>query len=230
VIVSYDVPSEFAAKGETKTIPVVFGVGADPVKLGLVDSFNQPRGNLTGVTAFFGVLGPKQLELLHELLPNSRTVALLLNPSNLNSQIDTPAIQGAAGALGQHLEVLTASTENELEMAFTTMVRQRVDALVVKPDPFFISQRERLVTLAAHHAIPAIYSLRLFVDLGGLISYGGSPLDAYRQVVGQHMVALATYMGHVNIYATYWYLEATPELLRDIADNGETFVCGGEQS
>jgi len=182
VIVAYDLPSAFAAKGATKTIPVVFGVGADPVKLGLVDSFNQPRGNLTGVTAFFGVLGPKQLELPHELLPNSRTVALLLNPSNLNSQIDTPAIQRAAGALGQHLEVLTASTENELEMAFTTMVRQRVDALVVKPDPFFISQRERLVTLAAHHAIPAIYSLRLFVDLGGLISYGGSLLDAYRQV------------------------------------------------
>jgi putative tryptophan/tyrosine transport system substrate-binding protein len=182
VIVAYDLPSAFAAKEATKTIPVVFAAGADPVKLGLVDSFNQPRGNLTGVSVVFGALGPKQLELLHELLPNSRTVGLLLNPSNLNSQIDTPATQAAADAMGQHLEVLTASTENELETAFTTMVRQRVDALVVKPDPFLISQRERLVALAAHHAIPAIYSHRVFVDLGGLISYGGTLLDAYRQV------------------------------------------------
>ena len=181
-IVAYDVPSAFAAKEATKTIPVVFGVGADPVKLGLVDSFNQPRGNLTGVSIFAGALGPKQLELLHELLPNPRTVGLLLNPSNLNSQIDTPAIQAAADAMGQHLEVLTASTENELETAFTTMVRQRVDALVVKPDPFLISQRERLVALAAHHAIPAIYSHRVYVDLGGLISYGGTVLDAFRRV------------------------------------------------
>jgi putative ABC transport system substrate-binding protein len=133
--------------------------------LDLVDSFNQPRGNLTGVFGLLGALGPKQLELLHELLPN-----LLLNPSNLNSQIDTPAIQAAADAMGQRLEVLTASTENELETAFTAMVRQRVDAPVVKPDPFLISQRERLVALAAHHAIPAIYSLRVFVNLGGLIS------------------------------------------------------------
>jgi putative tryptophan/tyrosine transport system substrate-binding protein len=182
VIVAYDLPSAFAAKEATKTIPVVFAAGADPVKLGLVDSFNQPRGNLTGVSVVFGALGPKQLELLHELLPNSRKVGLLLNPSNLNSQIDTPATQAAADAMGQHLEVLTASTENELETAFTTMVRQRVDALVVKPDPFLISQRERLVALAAHHAIPAIYSHRVFVDLGGLISYGGTLLDAYRQV------------------------------------------------
>jgi putative tryptophan/tyrosine transport system substrate-binding protein len=182
VIVALSPPAAFAAKEATKTIPVVFGFGVDPVKLGLVDSFNQPRGNLTGVTGFFGALGPKQLELLHELLPNSRTVALLLNPSNPTSKIDTPAIQAAADAIGQHLEVLSASTENELETAFTTMVRQRVDALVVKPDQFFVSRRERLVALAAHHAIPAIYSLRMFVDLGGLISYGDSILDAYRQV------------------------------------------------
>jgi putative tryptophan/tyrosine transport system substrate-binding protein len=189
VIVAYDLPSAFAAKEATKAIPVVFGIGADPVKLGLVDSLNQPRGNLTGVYVLFGALGPKQLELIHELLPNSSTVALLLNPSNPNSQIDTPAIQAAADALGQHLEVLTATTKDELETVFTTMVRQRVDALVVKPDPFFISLRERLIALAAYHAIPTIYSLRVFVDLGGLISYGGSPLDAYRQ--------MGTYTGRI---------------------------------
>jgi putative tryptophan/tyrosine transport system substrate-binding protein len=189
VIVAHGVPSAFAAKEATKTIPVVFVVGADPVKLGLVDSFNQPRGSLTGVSIFAGALGPKQLELLHELLPNSRTVGLLLNPSNLNSQIDTPAIQAAADAMGQHLEVLTASTENELEPAFTTMVRQRVDALVVRPDQFLISQRERLVALAAHHAIPAIYPIRSFVDFGGLLSYGAIPWDAYRQ--------MGTYTGRI---------------------------------
>jgi putative tryptophan/tyrosine transport system substrate-binding protein len=133
------------------------------------------------VTTLLGSLGPKQLELLRELLPNSNKVALLLNPSNPNSQIDTPAIQAAADALGQHLEVLTTTTEDELEITFATMIRQRVDALVVKPDPFFISRRERLVALAAHHAIPAIYPLRVFVDIGGLMSYGGSNLHTYRQ-------------------------------------------------
>jgi putative tryptophan/tyrosine transport system substrate-binding protein len=122
------------------------------------------------------------LELLRELLPNSNKVALLLNPGNPNAQIDTPEIQAAADALGERLEILTASTEGELETSFTTLVRQGVHALVVKPDPFFISQRERLVALAAHHAIPAIYSLRVFVDLGGLISYGGSLLDEFREV------------------------------------------------
>jgi putative ABC transport system substrate-binding protein len=115
VIVAYDLPSAFAAKEATKAIPVVFGIGADPVKLGLVDSLNQPRGNLTGVYVLFGALGPKQLELIHELLPNSSTVALLLNPSNPNSQIDTPAIQAAADALGQRLEVLTATTKTNLK-------------------------------------------------------------------------------------------------------------------
>jgi putative tryptophan/tyrosine transport system substrate-binding protein len=182
VIVAYDLPSAFAAKETTKTIPVVFGIGADPVKLGLVDSFNQPRGNLTGVTTLLGSLGPKQLELLRELLPNSNKVALLLNPSNPNAQIDTPEIQAAADALGERLEVLAAGTESELETGFTTLVGQGVHALVVKADPLFISLRERLVALAAHHAIPAIYSHREFVELGGLMSYGGTRLDAYRQV------------------------------------------------
>jgi len=182
VIVAYDLPSAFAAKEATKTIPVVFGVGADPVKLGLVDSFNRPRGNLTGVTTLLGSLGPKQLELLRELLPNSNKVALLLNPSNPNAQIDTPEIQAAADALGECLEVLTASTESELETSFTTSVGQGIHALVVKPDPLFMSLRERMVALAAHHAIPAIYSHREFVELGGLMSYRGTRLDAYRQI------------------------------------------------
>jgi putative ABC transport system substrate-binding protein len=182
VIVAYDVPSAFAAKEATKTIPIVFSIGADPVKVGLVESLSRPNGNLTGVAALLSSLGPKQLELLHELLPTSNKVALLLNPSNPNAQIDAPEIRAAADALGERLEVLTARTESELETSFTSMVRQEVHALVVKPDPLFISLRERLVALAAHHAIPAIYSHRVFVDVGGLISYGATLLDKYRQV------------------------------------------------
>jgi putative ABC transport system substrate-binding protein len=134
------------------------------------------------VSILLASLGPKQLELLHELLPNSSKIVLLLNPSNPNSQIDTAQIQAAADALREHLEVLTASTESELDTAFTTLARQEVYALVVKPDPLFMSQRERLVTLAAQHAIPAIYPSREFVVLGGLMSYGGSDLDALRRV------------------------------------------------
>jgi putative tryptophan/tyrosine transport system substrate-binding protein len=162
VIVAFDAPSSLAAKATTGTIPIVFVTGADPVKLGLVDSFNRPSGNLTGVSNFLTSLGPKQLELLHELLPSSSTIALLVNPSNPNLRIDAPEIQAAADALGQHLEVLAASTESDLETAFTIMVQERVDALVVKPDPFFVGRHERIAALAARHAMPAIYSFRTF--------------------------------------------------------------------
>jgi putative ABC transport system substrate-binding protein len=182
VIWATDVPAAFAAKAATKTTPIVFLAGADPVKLGLVDSLNQPHGNLTGVTNLLSSLGPKQLELLHELIPNLGGVALLVNPSNPNSRIDSPQIQAAADALGQHLEVLTASTDNELDTAFTTMIQRRVDALIVKPDPFFIYRCERLVGLASRHAMPAIYSLPVFAKVGGLMSYGGNVEDSYRQV------------------------------------------------
>jgi putative tryptophan/tyrosine transport system substrate-binding protein len=181
VIIAWDAPSALAAKAATRTIPIVFATGTDPLKLGLVDSFNQPRGNLTGVTTFLSSLGPKQLELLRELLPRSDKVAFLVNPSNLNARIDAPEIQTAADALGQHLEVLTASTENELDAAFTTMVQERIDALLVKPDPFFIDRRKRLVALASRHAVPAIYPIPVFVEVGGLMSYGTDLAHAYQQ-------------------------------------------------
>ena len=181
VIVTWDVPASFAAKAATKTIPIVFSIGTDPLSLGLVDSFNQPHGNLTGVTTLLSSLGPKQLELLQELLPGRGRVAFLVNPSNLNSRIDGHEIQAAADALGQYLEVLTASTENELDATFTTMVQERIDALLVKPDLFFISQRERLAALASRHAVPAIYSLPAFVEVGGLMSYGTDLLHSYQQ-------------------------------------------------
>jgi putative tryptophan/tyrosine transport system substrate-binding protein len=181
LIVALDVPAALAAKAATKTTPIVFLTGADPVALGLVSSLNHPLANVTGVTTLLSSLGPKQLEFIHELLPGSARVGLLVNPSNLNSRIDIAEVQAAADALGQRLEVLTASTESELETAFATMVRKQVDALIVKADPFFIYQCNRLVALTAQHAMPAIYPLPLFVNVGGLMSYGTDLVDSYRQ-------------------------------------------------
>src|SRR3984957_5485034 len=180
-IFAADLPSAFAAKAATKTIPIVFGTGADPVKVGLVDSLSRPKGNLTGVSVLIGLLGPKKVELLHELLPAANTIALLANPGNVNIKTDEPEIRAAADGLKLHLEVLTASTESDLEAAFATMVQHRVGSLILLPDPFFISRGKQLVALAARHAMPAIYPLRIFADLGGLMSYGGSLVELYQQ-------------------------------------------------
>jgi putative ABC transport system substrate-binding protein len=177
-----DLPSAFAAKAATKTIPIVFGTGADPNKVGLVDSLSRPKDNLTGVSVFLSVLGPRRVELLHELLPAADTIALLANPDNMNIKTDEPEIRAAADRLKHHLEVLTASTESDLEAAFATMVEHRVGSLIVMPDPFFISRTEQLVALATRHAMPAIYPLRSFADLGGLMSYGASVVDLNNQI------------------------------------------------
>ena len=168
VIVAFDLPSAFAAKAATKTIPIVFSVGADPVKVGLVESFSRPKANLTGMSVSSSVGGPKRVELLHELLPVVKAIALLGNPHHPNFPLDTPDIRAAADTLMQRFEPLAASTESDLEAAFAT------SALIVEPDPFFISQREQLVELAARHKIPTIYPSRVFADVGGLISYGSS--------------------------------------------------------
>jgi putative ABC transport system substrate-binding protein len=172
VIVAWDAPAAFAAKAATKTIPIVFGTGADPVKTGLVDSFSRPGGNLTGVTYLISMLGPKRLELLIELLPSTNTIALLVNPNNPNVASDAPETEAAANALGRRLEVLTASTEGDLEAAFTTMVRRQAGALIVMPDPFFFARRLQLIVLAARYAVPTIYFVREFTEIGGLMSYG----------------------------------------------------------
>jgi putative tryptophan/tyrosine transport system substrate-binding protein len=137
VIFAPDVPATFAAKEATRTIPIVFVVAADPVKMGLVDSLSRPKGNLTGMSVVVSVLGPKRVELLHELLPAADTIALLANPGNVNIKTDEPEIRTAADRLKQRLEVLTASTESDLEAAFATMVQHRVGSLIVTPDPFF---------------------------------------------------------------------------------------------
>jgi putative ABC transport system substrate-binding protein len=180
-ILTTDLPSAFAAKAATKTIPIVFVMGADPVKVGLVDSFSRPKGNLTGVSVITSLLGPKHVELLHELLPAANSNAVLANPGNVNVKTDEPEIRAAVDRLKQHLEVLTASTESDLEAVFATMVQHRVGSLIVIPDPFFISRSKQLVALAARHAIPAIYPMRIFADVGGLMSYGGSFVGLYQQ-------------------------------------------------
>jgi putative ABC transport system substrate-binding protein len=171
VIVCFDAPAAFAAKAATKTIPIVFVTGADPVKIGLVDSFSRPGGNLTGVFVLVSMLGPKRLELLREVLPSISTFALLVNPSNPNV-VDAPETEAAANAIGRRLEVLTGSTEGDLEAAFTAMVRRHVSALVVMPDPFLYARREQLVALAACYGVPTIYPSRDFTEIGGLMSYG----------------------------------------------------------
>jgi putative ABC transport system substrate-binding protein len=169
-----DVPSAFAAKAATETIPIVFVIGTDPVRVGLVDSLSRPKGNVTGMSVLISVLGPKRMELLHELLPAANTIGLLANHGNVNIKTDEPEIRAAADRLNHHLEVLTASTESDLEAAFTTIVQHRVGSLIVTPDPFFFSRREQLVALAARHVVPAIYPNRWFAEFGGLISYGSN--------------------------------------------------------
>ena len=138
VIVCFDGPASFAAKAATKTIPIVFLTGAVPVKIGLVDNFNRPGGNLTGVTVLISILGPKRLELLRELLPSTTTVALLANPNNPNFGADPPETEAAANALGRRLEVLRATTERDLDAAFTTIVERQAGALVVMSDTVFL--------------------------------------------------------------------------------------------
>jgi putative tryptophan/tyrosine transport system substrate-binding protein len=183
VIVAFDAPAASAAKAATKTIPIVFSTGADPVKTGLVDSFSRPGGNLTGVFVLVSMLGPKRLELLRELLPSISTIALLVNPSNPNV-VDVPETEAAANAIGRRLEVLKASTERDLEAAFTTIVA-RHGALVVMPDPFFFQRRVRaqLIALAARYTLPTIYPARDFTEIGGLMSYGTNlSLDLPQQI------------------------------------------------
>jgi putative tryptophan/tyrosine transport system substrate-binding protein len=182
VIACFDTPSAFAAKAATGTIPIVFGTGADPVKIGLVDSFNQPGGNLTGISNLISGLGPKRFELLHELIPNASTIAVLVNPDNPNAPAYAPETQAAADALRVHLEVLTASSEDDLEMAFTIIAQRRAEALVVMADPIFLSRGQQLVVLAARHAVPAIFPIRMYAELGGLVSYGTDYIEEYQKM------------------------------------------------
>jgi putative ABC transport system substrate-binding protein len=172
-----------AAKAATTTIPIVFGVGDDPVKLGLVASLARPGGNLTGINFLNRELAAKQLELLREMVPLASRLAVLVNPADaaITEQILRQVERGAR-ALGLQVQVLNASTSREIDAAFTTLVRERCDALFVGADPFFNSRRLQLSLLAMRHAVPAIYSGREFAEAGGLITYGSDIADAYRQM------------------------------------------------
>jgi ABC-type uncharacterized transport system substrate-binding protein len=174
-------PSVMAAKVATTTIPIVFVFGGDPVKADMVTSFNRPGGNMTGVSFFSTGVGAKRLELLSQLAPNIPTVALLLNPNNPEATPQPSDFEEAARRLGRQFHVLNAGNEAEIDTAFAALVERRVGALVVGGDPFFASRRGQLTALAARHAIPAIYSLREFTADGGLMSYGNSLTEAYRQ-------------------------------------------------
>jgi putative ABC transport system substrate-binding protein len=173
--------SALAAKTATATIPIVFLTGADPVQAGLVASLSRPGGNLTGVTSLGVELGPKRLELLHELVPAATTIAILVNPANRSAEIQVRDMQAAARTLGLELHILQASTEREIDAAFAALTRLRAGALVISPEAFFNSRSEQLAALTVRHAVPAIYTYREFAAAGGLMSYGGSITDSYRQ-------------------------------------------------
>jgi putative tryptophan/tyrosine transport system substrate-binding protein len=174
--------SALAAKAATATIPIVFLMGdLDPVQAGIVTSLNRPGGNITGVTPFLSVLGPKQVELLSELVPNATVIGMLVDPNFPDAKTQARNAQEAARALRRHISVLNASNDRDLEKAFATLVQRGIGALLVGNDAFFNSHRAQLVALAARHAIPAIYSFREFVEAGGLMSYAPSLVDAYRQ-------------------------------------------------
>jgi putative tryptophan/tyrosine transport system substrate-binding protein len=157
-------------------------IGGDPVKLDLVASFNRPNRNITGVTILFNTLVAKQLETLHETVPQARLIGFLVNPTNPNAESDTREVQTAANVLGQDLVVVKVSAEIGLETAFLTFAQQGISALVVAADPLFVDRRERLVELVGRQRLPAIYPMRDFVAAGGLMSYGTSLADGYRQV------------------------------------------------
>jgi putative tryptophan/tyrosine transport system substrate-binding protein len=171
-----------AAKVATATIPIVFVIGTDPVKLGLVASFNRPGGNMTGVSWLAAALGAKQLELVTDLLPNATMIAMLVNPDNTVSESELKEVQEVSRARGREIFGLRASSEREIDAAFATLIRQRVGALLVSSDSLFFARRDQLVTLAARHAVPAIYPVREYAAAGGLMSYGTRLSDAYRQV------------------------------------------------
>jgi putative tryptophan/tyrosine transport system substrate-binding protein len=176
-------PSAIAAKAATTTIPVVFAVSEDPVRLGLVTSLARPGGNLTGVNFFNAELAAKRLELLRELVPAVTRVAVLVNPANAETTESTLRdVAAAARTIGLQIKAFNASTSPEIDATFATLVRERPDALFVAGDGFFLSRRVQLANLTVRHAIPAAFSVRQYVEAGGLMSYGSDPLDIYRQI------------------------------------------------
>jgi putative ABC transport system substrate-binding protein len=174
-------PSPLAAKAATATIPIVFTLGGDPVETGLVASLNRPGGNLTGTTIMTVEMGPKRLDILRQLVPNAIAVAMLINPNVQTASAEVRNVQDAARTLGMQINVLDARTESEIDTAFADTVQRKTDALIVGTDPFLLGQRDQIVRLAAHHAVPTMYFLREFVEADGLLSYGPNITNGYRQ-------------------------------------------------
>jgi putative tryptophan/tyrosine transport system substrate-binding protein len=171
-----------AARAATSTIPIVFIIGGDPVKLGLAASYNRPGGNATGISILTSTLEPKRLGLLHELVSQAATIGVLLNPNFPSFEGQLRDVQEAARAVAVQIHVLRASTDGEIEVAFETVAQERVAALAVAADPFFDTRRDKLVALAARHAVPTMYHFREFAGAGGLVSYGANIPDAHRQI------------------------------------------------
>ena len=183
VIAAISTPPALAAKAATSTIPIIFTTGADPVEAGLVASLNRPGGNLTGATTLGVELASKRLELIHELVPAANIIALLVNPgSRSNAETQSRDLQAAARILGLQLHVLNASTESDITAAFATLVQLRAGALVIGADGYFNTRSEQFAELALRYAVPTIFQYREFTAAGGLMSYGGSQTESYRQV------------------------------------------------
>jgi putative ABC transport system substrate-binding protein len=181
-VIVANTPAARAAQAATKTIPIVFVTAVDPVAFGFVASLNRPGGNLTGVSSLVEEIGPKRLELVHELLPTTSVLAVLINPTNPTAETVSKDAQSAARALGQTVHILNASTEGEIDIAFARLAQLQAGALLVTNDVFFNNHPDQLVALAARHAIPVIYSWSEFVVAGGLMSYGTSLAHVYRQL------------------------------------------------
>jgi putative ABC transport system substrate-binding protein len=181
VIAATDTPSAIAAKAATTTIPIVFAAGGDPVRLGLVASLNRPGGNVTGVSFMSAELGAKQLGLLHELLPGAVRIAVLVDPNFPITEFFVSDVRAAVSTIRKTIEVLHASTVRDIDTVFASLAQKPADALLVGPVALNNNRRVQLVTLAAYHRVPAIYSLREFAEVGGLMSYGNSITDAHRQ-------------------------------------------------
>jgi putative tryptophan/tyrosine transport system substrate-binding protein len=181
-IVAVSIPAAIAAKAATATIPIVFNVTGDPVRLGLVAGLARPDSNATGVNSFLAELGAKQLGLLRELLPTAARIGLLVNPTNENVEGVTKDVTAAADTLGVQIDVVQASDSREIEAAFATLVRNKANALLIGSDVFFISRRVQLATLTTRHAIPAVQNVRGFAEVGGLMSYGTSQTETFRQL------------------------------------------------
>ena len=182
VIVAMGTPSAFAAKAATSTVPIVFGGGIDPVQAGLVSSLHRPGGNVTGVTSMNAEIETKRLGLLNELLPRATRFAVLVNPNSPLAEFDIKDAQASAKTIGRQIEILTASTNREIDAAFASLVQKGAEALLIGPDVFFTNRRVQLATLAVRLGVPAIYSFREFAEAGGLMSYGTSNADRDRQV------------------------------------------------